>query len=147
LGHAAFFGLGAYGMSTVLLRWDSPLAGAVGLGVAVLIPVMLGLLVGGAVFFGTTSILFVAIVTLALPVLLSALALRVPDLTGGLTVLSGFPGFPWSGLLTTYYVILAVLCVVTALAVLLVRSDLGRLLVAVRDNEQRARFLGYHTAR
>ncbi len=147
LGHAAFFGLGAYGMSTVLLRWDSPLAGAVGLGVAVLIPVMLGLLVGGAVFFGTTSILFVAIVTLALPVLLSALALRVPDLTGGLTGLSGFPGFPWSGLLTTYYVILAVLCVVTALAVLLVRSDLGRLLVAVRDNEQRARFLGYHTAR
>lgn len=147
LGHSAFFGLGAYGMSIALLHWDLGLAGAVGLAAAITVPMLLATVAGWFVFFGTTSTLFVAIVTLALPVLLSALALRVPQLTGGLTGLSGIPGFPWSGLLTTYYVILAILCLVTALAAVIVRSDYGRLLVAVRDNEQRARFLGYRTQR
>lgn len=147
LGHSAFFGLGAYGMSIVLLRWDSGLAGAAGLAVALALPMLLATVAGWFVFVGTTSTLFVAIVTLALPVLLSALALRVPQLTGGLTGLSGIPDFPWSGLLSTYYVILAVLCVVIALALMIVRSDYGRLLIAVRDNEQRARFLGYWTQR
>lgn len=147
LGHSAFFGLGAYGMSIALLRWDVGFASAVGLAAAILVPILLATIAGWLVFFGTTSTLFVAIVTLALPVLLSALALRVPQLTGGLTGLSGIPGFPWTGLLTTYYVILAILCLVTALAVVIVRSDFGRLLIAVRDNEQRARFLGYRTQR
>jgi branched-chain amino acid transport system permease protein len=145
LGHSAFFGLGAYAMSIILLRWDSVLAGVTGMAVAITIPAALAAVVGWFVFFGATSTLYVAIVTLALPVLLSAVALRVPGLTGGQTGLSGIPSFPWEGPLTTYYGLLAILCAATALIYAIVRSDYGRFLIAVRDNEQRAQFLGFRT--
>lgn len=145
LGHSAFFGTGAYAMAILLARWHSPLAPAVGLGLAMLLPAVLAVLVGLFIFYGATSTLFVAIVTLSLPLLLSAVDLRIPHWTGGLTGLSGIPLFPWNNTVT-YYVILAALLAGVLLVYRLTTSDFGRLLIAVRDNEQRARFLGYNTA-
>ena len=146
LGHSAFFGIGAYAVSFALLRWDSGAAPLVGFALAVLLPAALAAIVGWFIFYGATSILYVAIVTLSLPVLLSAIALRVPELTGGLTGLSGVPSLIWAKPLVAYYVIFAALVVAVSVVGWLVRSDFGRLLVAVRDNEQRARFLGFDTS-
>jgi branched-chain amino acid transport system permease protein len=146
LGHSAFFGTGAYAMAILMLRWDSPAAPMVGLLLAVLMPAGLALLVGWFIFYGATSILYVAIVTLSLPLLLSAVDLRIPHWTGGLTGLSGIPSFPWSTPAITYYLLLAALAAGVLLVYRLTTSDFGRLLLAVRDNEQRARFLGYDTS-
>jgi branched-chain amino acid transport system permease protein len=145
LGQSAFFGLGAYAVAILTIRWGSPWAMPAGFVLAIVLPSLLAACVGWFVFFGTTSTLYVAIVTLALPVLLSAIDLRVASFTGGLTGLSGIPAFPWIGDIATYYVLLAILIVATFALLRLVQSDLGRLLIAIRDNEQRARFLGYST--
>ncbi len=146
LGHSAFFGIGAYAMAIVLMRWDHTLAPAVGMFLAIFLPALLAGAVGLFIFYGNTNTLFVAIVTLSLPVLLSAIALRIPQLTGGLTGLSGVPMFPWYERLYTYYFVLGALSLVLALIFWIIRSDLGRLLTAVRDNEERAGFLGYNTS-
>jgi branched-chain amino acid transport system permease protein len=145
LGHSAFFGLGAYAMAIVALRWDSGLAPYAGFVLAILLPALLAVVVGWFMFFGVTSSLYVAIVTLSLPVLLSAIDLRIPKLTGGLTGLSGIPSFPWAEPLYTYYLLLGALMLAIAIVTWIVRSDFGRLLEAVRDNEERARFFGYNT--
>lgn len=146
LGQSAFFGVGAYAVAILGMRWDSSWALPAGIALAVLLPALLAVVVGWFIFFGASSTLYVAIVTLALPVLLSAIDLRISGLTGGLTGLSGVPSFPWDSDAATYYLLLAVLAAVAAGLLWLVRSDFGRLLVAVRDNEQRARFLGYGTS-
>lgn len=145
LGHSAFFGIGAYAVAIVLLRWDSVLAPYAGFALAILLPTLLAAVVGWFIFYGATSTLYVAIVTLSLPVLLSAIDLRIPKLTGGQTGLSGIPQFPWEQSLFTYYLVFAALVMGIAIVYWIVYSDFGRLLVAVRDNEQRARFLGYDT--
>ena len=145
LGQSAFFGLGAYAVAILTIRWDSPWAMPAGFLLAIVLPACLAACVGWFVFFGATSTLYVAIVTLALPVLLSAIDLRIAHFTGGLTGLAGVPSFPWNSDIETYYLLLAILVFVTSALLWLVESDLGRLLVAVRDNEQRARFLGYAT--
>lgn len=145
LGHSAFFGLGAYAMAIVALHWDSGLAPYVGFVLAILLPALLAVVVGWFIFFGITSTLYVAIVTLSLPVLLSAIDLRIPKLTGGLTGLSGIPPFPWVEPFYTYYLLLGALMLAIGIVMWIVRSDFGRLLVAVRDNEERVRFFGYNT--
>jgi branched-chain amino acid transport system permease protein len=145
LGQSAFFGIGAYAVAILTLRWSSSLAAPAGILLALVLPALLAVVVGWFVFHGASSVLYVAIVTLALPVLLSAVDLRIPKVTGGLTGLSGVPYFPWDSDTTTFYVLFVVLVAGVAALHWLVHSDFGRLLMAVRDNEQRARFLGYRT--
>jgi len=145
LGQAAFFGVGAYAVAILTMRWGSSWAMPAGFALAVVLPALLAAVVGWFIFFGATSTLYVAIVTLALPVLLSAIDLRISALTGGLTGLSGVPSFPWNSDVATYYLLLGMLGTIIAALLWLMESDFGRLLVAVRDNEQRARFLGYRT--
>jgi len=139
LGQSAFFGIGAYSVAILTLRWSWSWAAPTGVLLALVLPALLAVIVGWFVFYGASSVLYVAIVTLALPVLLSAVDLRIPKITGGLTGLSGVPYFPWDSDTTTFYVLFGVLVAGVAALHWLVYSDFGRLLVAVRDNEQRAR--------
>lgn len=144
LGHSAFFGAGAYAMAIVLESGMGSYYPAAGMALAIVIPAVLAAAVSIFIFYGLTSTLLVAIATLSLPVILSAVDLRIPQWTGGQTGLSGFPLFPWSQTIV-YYVILLALVGCTALLYRITTSDFGRLLTAVRDNEQRAKFLGYNT--
>lgn len=145
LGHSAFFGAGAYAMAIVLENGMSSYYPAAGMALAIIIPAALAAVVSIFIFYGLTSTLLVAIATLSLPIILSAVDLRIPQWTGGQTGLSGFPLFPWSQTVV-YYVILLALAACVALLYRITTSDFGRLLTAVRDNEQRARFLGYNTS-
>jgi branched-chain amino acid transport system permease protein len=147
-GHAAFFGLGAYGAGFTLKL----------LAANTLLSLLLGTLLGG-VLGGLLGLLIVrrrgvyfAMVTIAFGQVFYFLAYRWNSLTGGDDGLRGFARAPLHfGPITIdilnnaqafYYFILACFAVVTGIMALLLRSPFGHTLLAIRENEQRARFLG-----
>ena len=79
--------------------------------------------------------------TLALTVVAGTIYGQLPQYTGGD---NGIFGIAYHGLTNVqwYYVSAAVLVVVAAGALVLVRSDFGLVMRAIRDNERRVRFFG-----
>lgn len=145
LGHAAFFGLGAYaaGLFAKLVMPD-PL---VGLAVAIVAAALLGALFSFTVMRG--SDLTRIMVTLGLALILYELANRFSDLTGGADGLQGVVmgavlgqfDFDLYGQVAAWYSI-AVLLIAFYLARRLVHSPLGATLKAIRDNRLRASAIG-----
>ncbi len=147
-GHAAYFGLGAYGAGLTLkfLAASTPLA------------MLLGTLLGGVAgtLFGLLIVrrrgVYFAMVTIAFGQICYYIAYSWNDLTGGFDGLRGFQRAPihlgpWLVDITDggnvfYYFLLAVFAVAVAAMGLLLRSPFGRTLIAIRENERRARFLG-----
>jgi ABC-type branched-subunit amino acid transport system ATPase component/ABC-type branched-subunit amino acid transport system permease subunit len=136
IGHAAFFGLGAYGSAVAAARQLPMVLGAlVGVGAAVL----LALLVGAAGLGRRALPATMAVLTLALTLIMSQLALSWTPVTNGSNGLFVHS----SGVVAGYYRTAAVVAVVVAVVWLLVlRGPLGRRFVAIRVNEQRAAHLG-----
>ncbi|MFF4548448.1 branched-chain amino acid ABC transporter permease [Streptomyces sp. NPDC001406] len=143
LGHGAFFAAGAYTAAIMLDRFDTGHLAT--LPVAATACFLLGL------GFGVPALrlrgLYLALVTLSLAVFLPPLLKRLEAVTGGsmgLTVEKPQPP-AWSGLAEdqwTYFVVLAVAAVALLLARNLLRSRVGRALLAVRDNESAAEIMG-----
>ena len=147
-GHAAYFGLGAYGAGLTLkfLAASTPLA------------MLLGTLLGGlaGMLFGLLIVrrrgVYFAMVTIAFGQICYYIAYSWNDFTGGFDGLRGFQRAPihlgpvlidiTNGGTTFYYFLLAVFAVAVAAIGLLLRSPFGRTLIAIRENERRARFLG-----
>ena len=147
-GHAAWFGLGAYGAGLALkfVALSTPLALLLGTltgGVA-------GALLGGLIVHRRG--IYFAMVTIAFGQVFYYIAYRWNSLTGGDDGLRGFARQditlgPWrlaiAGNGTAfYYFVLACFAGAVALMALLLRSPFGRTLLAIRENERRARFLG-----
>jgi len=145
LGHGTFFGLAAYIMGVLLVKFSAPSIHILAPVLGILGPTLLALLLGMLLFYTKTSELYIAIVTLSLSTLAPQLILRIPQWTGGMTGLSGIPLFPFD-LKVKYYLIFGLAVLVTYAVNRIVRSDFGRLITAVRDNEQRIRFLGFNTS-
>ena len=152
-GHAVYSGLGAFVAIHAINRaaaGDLPVP-------LVLIPLVGGL--GGMLFAlllgyvstkksGTTF----AMITLGMGELVAAVALMFPGFFGGERGISAdrVYGEPWLGLsfgpqIEVYYLIAAYCLVCTGLLFALTRTPLGRMLNAVRDNPERAMFIGYNT--
>jgi branched-chain amino acid transport system permease protein len=147
-GHAAYFGLGAYGAGLTLkyLVANTPLA------------MLAGVLLGGlaGTLFGLLIVrrrgVYIAMVTVAFGQIAFYVAYSWDSLTGGYDGLRGFSRAPLNLGFTTidivnndkafYYFLLAVFAIATALQGLLLASPFGRTLIAIRENERRARFLG-----
>ena len=109
-----------------------------------------GLVVGlVAGFFATLrSGVYFALVTLAIAELFHSLAPQWQGLFGGEAGLSSMR-MPWGGvvfgsLIEVYYLTLAWVALSILLLWGLTRTPFGRLALALRDNEQRVRFLGYN---
>jgi len=149
LGHAAFFGAGAYaaGIASQRLATDQL---PVTLGAAALVAALLALLIG--VLVVRSEGIFFLMLTLALAQIVFAIAFQWTGVTGGSNGLAGV-GRPMLASLDfsspdLMYVLVAVTFVLVALAVWgLARSTYGRALIGVRENERRMRALGYDTAR
>src|SRR5207237_163489 len=149
LGHAAFFGAGAYaaGIASQRLATDQL---PVTLGAAALVAALLALLIG--VLVVRSEGIFFLMLTLALAQIVFAIAFQWTAVTGGSNGLAGV-GRPMLASLDfsapdLMYVLVAVTFVVVALSVWgLARSTYGRALIGVRENERRMRALGYDTAR
>jgi branched-chain amino acid transport system permease protein len=147
-GHAAYFGLGAYGAGLTLkfLAASTPLA------------MLMGVLLGGGLgaLFGLLIVrrrgVYFAMVTVAFGQVAFYVAYSWNDLTGGYDGLRGFTREPLHLGFTTidianngtafYYFLLFVFAVAVGLQALLLGSPFGRTLLAIRENERRARFLG-----
>lgn len=147
-GHAAYYGIGAFAVLHLMRAIEAglyfptvllPLAGgAAGL--------LVGLLFG---FFATQRAgVYFSLVTLAVAELLHVLAPRWEGLFGGEAGLTSMRmpslGISFGTPLEVYY--LALVWVVTCIGLLYAytRTPFGRLTLALRDNEQRIRFMGYN---
>lgn len=146
-GHAMFFGTGAYILGILLKFAHFPLWALVPavVGAAVLLALLVGMLslrVKGGYF---------TMVTLAFAEMLFILssATELRPLTGGDEGLHDFPVPAWisptAQRMTFYYVALVMLILVYVLARRVVNSPTGRVLQAIRENEDRAQAIGYNT--
>jgi branched-chain amino acid transport system permease protein len=146
-GHAAYFGLGAYGAG-LMLKYVTD---------STMLAVLAGTLLGGlaGTLFGMLIVrrrgVYFAMATIAFGQIFYYIAYSWNDFTGGFDGLRGFVRHPIGfGPLTLditdgtlfYYFALAVFAVAVTLMGLLIRSPFGRTLRAIRENERRARFLG-----
>jgi branched-chain amino acid transport system permease protein len=145
LGHAAFFGMGAYTAALFAKHvMPDPLVGlAVGIGVSTL----LGALCSATILRG--SDLTRLMVTLGVGLILLELANKLDWLTGGADGLQGVVigpllgrfAFDLDGRTASYYSLVALL-VFMLLSRRLVHSPLGATLKAIRDNRLRAMAIG-----
>ncbi|MBO0334013.1 hypothetical protein J0X12_10320 [Sneathiella sp. CAU 1612] len=153
-GHAIFFGAGAYAMGIALKYL--PFAGATYLAVifAILVPMIIAILLGYFLFYGRVGGVFFGVVTLALTGVVQSIIIVSSDLTGGMNGLFDFPppklGIP--GILefdlysptVAYYTVLVSAIGCYLLAKYIVNSDFGRVIQAIREDEDRVEFLGYN---
>jgi ABC-type branched-subunit amino acid transport system ATPase component/ABC-type branched-subunit amino acid transport system permease subunit len=142
-GASAFFGAASYAAGIAVLRlfdnmYFAILFGTVTAGV-------LGLVIG-LLILRRRGIYF-SLLTLAFTQLFYEIAFKWTDLTGGE---NGLQGISRSSLVSPlayhYFVVGVVLCGMYAIW-RIVHSPFGRVLQALRDNEQRVRCLGYDTKR
>ena len=147
-GHAAYFGLGAYGagLSLKFLASSTPLSLASG--------TLLGGIIGallGAIIVRRRGVYF-AMVTIAFGQVFYYIAFQWSSLTGGDDGLRGFTRQPLHLGLTDidilsnanafYYFVLFCFALAAAVMGYILRSPFGRTMIAIRENERRARFLG-----
>jgi branched-chain amino acid transport system permease protein len=147
-GHAAYFGLGAYGTG-LSLRYISDSTG-----LAMIAGILLGGVIGtvlGAMIAKKRGVYF-AMITIAFGQIFYYIAYSWDSFTGGFDGLHGFARTPLHLGFTTiditdsstlfYYFVLFVFAISVGLMALLLRSPFGRTLIAIRENQRRARFLG-----
>ena len=151
LGHAMFFASGLYGAGLTVYYWGfgAVSAFAFGVGATFVLAAIFGLIV-----IRTTGVSFL-IVTLmfAQAAFLTTLYFnRVTRGDEGIVISSqlrpleiGSSAFPFADPSMKYNVAWLVFAVSFIAAMALVRSPIGRIWVAIRENEARTRMLGYNT--
>ncbi|TJV23737.1 MAG: branched-chain amino acid ABC transporter permease [Mesorhizobium sp.] len=151
LGHAMFFAAGLYGagLAVIQLGWSVPAAFASGLGCGVVVSLVIGLLA-----LRTTGVAFM-IVTMMFAQVFYLLILYFATWTGGdqgmvvpqpARVLSfGATSLELTNPTVRYMTALALFSIVLLVTLAIVRSRYGRVLVAIRENEERTKMLGYDT--
>jgi urea transport system permease protein len=175
LGQGVYFGLGAYimamhlkladagpdgvpdfmllyGTGEVPAWWEPMRSPGLALLLIVLVPAALAGLLGWAVFTRRVRGAYFAILSQALAAAFAILLIGQQQTTGGTNGLNGFRGFFGYDLSDPanqrmlYLIAAVVLLVMVAVVRQLTVSRFGELLVAVRDGEDRVRFLGYDPA-
>jgi urea transport system permease protein len=174
LGHGVFFGLGGYafamflkleassgqlpdfmfwsGLKELPVFWSPFEHASIALLMVFMVPGMLAGVLGYLVFRSRITGVYFALITQALALMLSILFIGQQPYTGGtngitnLKTIFGFSLYSGSTQLTLYYVTLGFLVGVYLLCYWITSSRFGRLLVAIRDDENRVRFSGYDPA-
>ena len=148
-GHSAWFGIGGYAAALAQLHWWK---GSIVLPLLFSVVFTAGLsLIVGFLVLRRRGVYF-SLLTLALCALTFAIAFRWTALTGGEGGLGGIERHSIGPIdlndHLNYYAFVALIAFAAVYAMLrFVRSPFGHVLVAIRENEQRATFQGYDTAR
>ena len=154
-GQAAFFGLGAYTYAiTVVNLGDSTLPFLL----SIAVPALFAALLGYVIFYGRLSDVYMGVITLTVTLILFNLVNSTagPAWKIGNAPLGGFNGIPaipplnWPGnteqTITPrgmFNLSLGLVILVYAGLRALIASPVGHVVVAIKENEQRAQLLGY----
>lgn len=148
LGHAAFFGLGAYfsGVLTTTYQLSPWIALVIGIVVTGLLSFVIGI-----------PILklkehFLAFATIGVNVILFVIFLGMASITKGAAGLSGIPklnllGFLLHSEISFYYFTWVVVLIITLLSLNIVNSHVGRVLRGIHDSEIATRSLGVNVGK
>lgn len=176
LGHGVYFGLGAYCMAMYLklsaagagslpdfMVWSgmknlpafwTPFSNPVfAMSAVIAVPVVLAVIIGYLTFLNRIKGVYFSILSQALAMIFSVLLIGQQKATGGSNGLTGFTTLFGLNLndnvskLILFYVTLAFLVVIFLVCRFLVKSRFGKVLVAIRDGENRVRFAGYNPAK
>jgi branched-chain amino acid transport system permease protein len=130
-GHGAYFGVGAYAFGLSQIHWGSSLGAVAGAGVALFISHRRGI--------------YYALLTIAFGQIFWFVAIKWHSVTRGEDGLLNIrrPAF-LADLNSLYFFCFAIFIVVILFLWRLQSSPFGRVLAAIRQNETRARFVGYH---
>ena len=139
-GHALFFGVGAYGAA--MLNQKLGLPPFVSIPIGALAAVLAGLIIGIPCLRlrGT----YLALTTLAFPIILMGLVFAFPDLTGGELGISGLKRLARSRV-TNYYIIVPVMLVLVFIMWKITDSNTGIIFHAIREDEVAVRAAGINT--
>ena len=154
-GQAAFFGLGAYTYAiSVVNIGDS----SVPFLLSIVVPALFAALLGYVIFYGRLSDVYMGVITLTVTLILFNLVNSTagPEWKIGNAPLGGFNGIPaipplnWPGNVDDtitprgmFNLSLGLLILVYAGLRALISSRIGHVIVAIKENEQRAQLLGY----
>lgn len=147
-GHGAFFGIGAYSFGLAQFNIAANLW--VCMGAALLGAALAGALV--ALFISHRRGIYFSLMTIAFGQVFWFIAIKAHGITGGedgllkiarLPVEFGLGALPTESNVALYYGVLAVFVLVSLGLWRLVHSPFGRVVKAIKQNEERARFIGY----
>lgn len=160
-GQTAFFGIAGYGYGILTINFGSAYGFTLlALVIAVAIAALFAVLLGYFMFFGRIAGVFLGIVTLAVTLMLERFMAQTagPEWRIGAARLNGFNGMsamppltiPWPGEpivlfadIGLYYFVLGLLVLVYLALRILMNSSFGNVIVAIRENPERAEMLGY----
>jgi branched-chain amino acid transport system permease protein len=144
IGHAAYFGIGAYGAALLLLRWHLPMEGALAL--APLAALAAAALFGW--FCVRLSGVYLAMLTLAFAQIAWSVAFQWDSVTGGSNGLIGVWPSAWLSSKAAYYwLALGVCAAAVALLWRMLGAPFGYALRAARDSPLRADAIGIDVRR
>lgn len=160
-GQTAFFGIAGYSYGILTINFGAAYGfGLIACLLAILIAALCAAVLGYFLFFGRISGVFLGIVTLSVTLAIERFMAQTagPEWAVGTARLNGFNGMsgmpaltvPWFGGslelypdIPLYYAVLALLIIVYLALRVLVNSRFGNVLVAIRENPERAEMLGY----
>lgn len=154
-GHAAYFGIGAYTCAILMKTYGVPFAFAL---VAAALNAAFWALVFGAFCVRSTKIYF-SMLTLAFAQVVWAVCFKWNSVTGGEQGFNNvpYPDLDWMSVIPAfgdlragdkYYLLVLILTgIAFALMWRVVRSPFGRILTAIRENPERAEFVGINVRR
>jgi branched-chain amino acid transport system permease protein len=147
VAHAAFYGIGAYMTALMLKMWG--LSFFVALPLAIILTMIIAFVIGLILSKFKTD--YYALASLGFNVIVFSIFLNWNTLTRGPLGISGIPrpeifGFALSNNILFLGLVLALLAIVYGLAQFIVHSSFGRVLTAIREDEEAISVFGYNTS-
>lgn len=146
-GHAAFFGMGAFGIAILQTRFG--INAWLAFGIAILLGALVGFVLGFLSFRANLRGSYFALVTLAFAEVFRILANASSFTNGAAGILvplkDDWRAFQFADKRLFYWIALALVALVMALSWRITRTRFGAQLVALRENEDAARALGIDT--
>jgi len=141
-GHALFFGVAAY--TSALLNLNIGLPPWLTIPLGALAAVLAGLVIGVPCLRLRGA--YLALATLAFPLILTGVVFVIPDITGGELGVSGIDRLS-SSRVTEYYIAVAVMVTLGFVMWKITNSNTGIIFHAIREDELTARASGINTTR